>query len=189
MDIPRLNMRSEMAKLNLKITDPEVTMEIKNAKVQTETRAASVEIRHTEGELHIDFKDWRYSALGLKTMADFARDIAAEGKQAAMANIGRVVSEGNRLAAPPRQRATPASIAAAALFDPMPDLRLAKVSPPNISYTPGRLDFQYRAGSINTSASRPEFSATLSRGKVEGYVDPKQSLRQWVTMNEYDIYQ
>lgn len=189
MDIARLNMRSEMAKLNLKITDPKVTLDIKNATVETKTQPARLDVRRTEGELHIDFKDWRYSALGLKTMADFARDVAAEGKQACLSGVGRIVSEGNQLGAPPRQRATPASIAASANFDPMPDLELAVVSPPDISYTPSKLDFQYSAGSIDTSATRPEFSATLSRGTVEGYVDPKQSLRQWVTMNKYDIYQ
>lgn len=188
MDIARLNMRSQMAQLNLDITPPRTLLKSKRAELSIETTPAKVELQHVQAQVHIDFEDWRYTALGHKTMAAFARDVAKDGARGGAAAIDRIVSEGNLLAAPPGQGASPAEISANATFDPYPEVELATVAPPNISYTPGRVEVNYIPGSIRINATEPSLDVKLERGAVKGYVDPKQSLTQWVTMNQYDIY-
>jgi hypothetical protein len=149
----RLDYNTQNARLSLQSTRP---------MVQMETTPATMEIHQPRGELTIDQTPCRYS-IGLKNIADFARDNAALGRQTVMDTIARVAEEGNQLARIESKSNALADIAAASMFSEVPELTWAPIAGPNIKYQAKPVQFNSTAGKVNF---------TVQPGTLEGDYQP-----------------
>jgi len=182
----RLNIFQQPAKLELSITDPVLNIRTTSPKTQLSTQPAIVEIRRTEGKLELDFTPYRYS-IGFKNNADFMRDFANEGKQAALEAVARIAQEGDRLARIESKEDAIVQMAIESNFPEPPDITWARIEPPIIHYEPGKVDFNVIRGKVDLNLQRGTVELNLQRGEVKGRITQYPSIRFWTTNNEVDM--
>lgn len=158
----RINITTQPIRLDYTINNAKLDLQTTQAKVQLETTAATVEIRQSQGELTIDQYPCRY-AIGLKNIADLARDFAALGRQTVMDTIGRLAQEGDQLARIQNKSNAIADIAASSTVSEVPDITYAYIPLPNIHYQANPVQFNPKDGKVNL---------TLQRGTVQGDYQP-----------------
>ena len=123
-----------------------------------ETRPPELEIRQPWGELTIDQTEYRYS-IGLKTIADFARDNAELGKQALQETVARIIDEGDEMARIEVNYNPIAEAAFAACVQEAPSFVWARTTPPEIRYQAMPAEIKVIEGQVSYS---------LQRGRVDG---------------------
>ncbi|AFQ45767.1 DUF6470 family protein [Desulfosporosinus meridiei] len=149
----RLDYTNNSAKLSRQTTQP---------KVEIETTPPTVEIYQPRGELTIDQYPCRYS-IGLKNIADFARDNAALGRQTAMDAIARIAQEGNQLARIESKTDAIVDIAANSALSEAPEITYAYIESPEIHYQANPVQFNPKYGKVELN---------LKRGTIEGNYQP-----------------
>ncbi len=153
----RMDYKTQNARLDLKSTPP---------KVQMETTPATLEIRQPRGELTIDHTPFRYS-LGLKNIADFARDNASLGRQTVMDTIARIVGEGNQMARFENGSNAIANIAYGASLVKVPEFTVAPLAAPNIQYQANPAQIKAMAGNVNVTVQPGRVQGDYQPGKVD----------------------
>lgn len=149
----RLEYNINNAQLNLRTTKPQVKIK---------TTPPLLEIRQPSGELTIDSYPCRY-AIGLKNIADFARDNAILGKQIALETIGRIAQEGDQMAQIQNKTNAIADIAFSHTITEAPDITYARIPLPNIHYQANPVQLNFTKGKVDL---------TLQRGTVQGDYQP-----------------
>lgn len=163
----RMEYTTQKAMLNLQSTQ---------AKVQMETTPVTLEIRQPRGELTIDHTPYRYS-IGLKNMADFARDNASLGRQTAMDTIARIVDEGNQMARFETKHNVIANLAFGASLGEVPDLTWAPIAAPKIHYQANPAQINSNAGKVNVTVLPGKVEGDYQPGKVNGLVTQYPSIK------------
>jgi len=153
----RLDYNTHNAKLNLQSAPP---------KVEMETTPATLEIRQPKGELTIDHTPYRYS-IGLKNIADFARDNAALGRQTAMDTIARIVEEGNQMARFETKSNVIANQAFNASLGEVPEITWAPIAAPKIHYQANPAKINAIAGKVNFTVQPGDVQGDYQPGKVD----------------------
>lgn len=154
----RINITTQPIRMDYKIDNAKLNLQTTQPKVQMETKSATVEIHQPRGELTIDNYPCRYS-IGLKNVADFARDNATLGRQTAMETIARIAQEGDQLARIEIKTYAIADIAANSTISEVPDITYARIASPDISYQANPVQFNPTDGNVDL---------TLQRGTVQG---------------------
>ncbi|MBC8015444.1 MAG: hypothetical protein H7X79_06835 [Sporomusaceae bacterium] len=162
--------------LNLQTTIP---------KIEISTEAATLDIRQSLGQLEIDATPCRY-ARGIKNLADFSRDNAQAGRDAAMEAIGRTAEEGNRLARIESGENAIANMAADTNTVPIPEVVLAHVPLPDISYTPNTPKIEVIDGKLDINFERGTVQGDFQPGAVNINVAQYPSIKMWTTENKVD---
>ncbi|HWQ43950.1 MAG TPA: DUF6470 family protein [Desulfosporosinus sp.] len=144
----QINISTQPIRLDYTIKNAQLNLQSPPPKVQTETTAATLEIRQPRGELTIDNTPCRYS-IGLKNNADFARDNAALGKQTVMNAIARIAQEGTQYARIESNSNAFADIAANSSISEVPGITLAHIDAPDIRYQANPVQFNVTLGKIN----------------------------------------
>lgn len=182
----KLNIEQQYARLGLNISEPAVQLDIKPPEIQLSTKAAEVEIRQSQGQLKIDSYPCRYSA-GFRKTGDATAELAEKGMQAALQAIAKIAGDGNRLGAiQTGETDVIAHMAAESMLEEMPDVVLAHINPPKISYQPGDVEFNAGKGKVSLSLERGSVDLALQRGKVQGYIAQRENVRFWTTEGKYD---
>ncbi|HWQ71634.1 MAG TPA: DUF6470 family protein [Desulfitobacteriaceae bacterium] len=144
----KLNISTQPIRLEYTIQNARLDLQFPRPVVQMETTPPRLEIRQPRGELTIDQTPCRYS-IGLKNLADFARDNAALGKQTALETIARIVEEGNRMAQIENKSNAIAEIAADSMLVEPPEITYAHIDSPIINYQANPVQFNFIAGKVN----------------------------------------
>lgn len=174
----KLELTSQRAKLNMKTIAP---------RVEIDTEPAKVEIRQPMGKLEIDQSPCRAS-YGIKSPTDFSREIAEEGKRAALEAIARIAQEGQRMASIESKEDAIVAMATETNFPPPPQVVLARTASPNIRYTASPVEFQVTQGRVNINPQLGSIQTDYQPGTVQGHITQYQSVRMWTTENKYDLY-
>lgn len=153
----RLDYNTQNARLNLQSTQ---------VKVQTELVPATLEIRQPRGELTVDSTPCRYS-MGLKNIADFARDNAALGRQSAMGAIARIVDEGNQMAQIEYRSNAIVNIASNSNISQAPEVVLGHIASPNVQYQVNRPQIDVTVGKVNTTVQPGSVQGDYQPGRVD----------------------
>lgn len=165
----------------------QASLDITNAiaQVQLETPAAKLDIHQSSGELTIDQTPCRY-ARGIKNMMAFNRDNAQAGRESAVAAVGRIAEDGNRLGRIQSKENVIANMAADSMVPEPAEITWAYVPMPEIHYTPKAPQINLTEGKV-TNSSQP--------GKVQGDYRPAQvninvaqypSITMWVSDKKLD---
>lgn len=158
----RINISTQPIHLEYTIINAQLNLKTTQPKVLLETTPATVEISQRQGELIIDQTPCRYS-IGLKNIADFARDNAAKGRQTAMDTIAQIAQEGDQLARIESKTNAIADISANSTVSEVPDITYAHIASPEIHYQANPVQFNPIEGKVDL---------TLQRGTVEGDYQP-----------------
>ena len=158
----QININTQPIRLEYNIQNAKLNLQSTPSKVQMETTLATVEIRQPQGELTIDQTPCRYS-IGLKNIADFARNNAILGRQTAMDTIARIAQEGDQLARIERKTNAIADIAANSTVSEVPDITYAHIALPDIHYQANPVQFNPTDGKVDL---------TLHHGTVQGNYQP-----------------
>jgi len=158
----QINISTRPIRLDYTIKNAQLNLQSTRPLVQMETTPATLEIRQPRGELTIDQTPCRYS-IGLKNIADFARDNAALGRQTAVEGLARIVKEGHRLAHIEDKSNAIAEIAAESIRSEAPDITWAHIDAPIIHYQANPVQFNAIDGKVNF---------TIQPGTVQGDYHP-----------------
>lgn len=144
----QINIFTQPIRLEYNIKNARLNLQSPRPVVQMEMTPPLLEIRQPRGELTIDQTPCRYS-IGLKNLADFARDNAELGRQTALETIARIVEEGNRMARIENKSNAIAEIAADSMFSEVPEITWAHIDSPIINYQANPVQFNFIAGKVN----------------------------------------
>ncbi len=162
----RMNISTQPIHLDYTIRNAQLNLQTTRPKVQMEITPAILEIRQPHGELTIDQTPSRYS-IGLKNIADFARDNAALGRQTSMDTIARIVEEGNQMTRIENRSNVIANIAANSSLSEAPDLTWARIAAPIIQYQANPVQFNPIAGKIIFTPQLGTVQVDYQPGKVD----------------------
>lgn len=158
----QINITTQPARLDYNIQNARLNLQTTQPVVQMERTPPALEIRQPHGELTIDWTPYYYS-IGLKNMADFARDNAAFGLRIAMDGLARITAEGHRLARIENKSNAIADIAASSNFSEIPGITWAYIDAPVMHYQAYPVQFNPIAGKVNF---------TIQSGTVKGDYRP-----------------
>lgn len=162
----RINISTQPIRLEYTLNKAQLNLQTTQPKVQIETTAATVEIHQPQGELTIDQTPCRYS-IGLKNVADFARDNAALGLQTAMDAIAEIAQEGDQLARIESSFNAIVNIAANSTISEIPDITYAYIALPNIHYQANPVQFNPTDGKVDLTLRRGIVQGDYQRGSVD----------------------
>lgn len=162
----RINIFTQPIRLGYTINNAKSNLHTTQPKVQLETTPATVEIRQPQGELTINQYPCRYS-IGLKNITDFARDIAAKGKQTVMETIARIAQEGDQMAQIQNKSNAIADIAASFTISKVPDITYARIASPDIHYQAKPVQFNPKDGNVDLNLHRGKVQGDYQRGSVD----------------------
>lgn len=175
----RLEYNQSFARIGIQSTAGQWDIQQPHAEISITQRPAELTIDQGPGQLDLDLYTAR-KALGFKNAIDMLTDIASQARQVVLEGIGRVVSEGNQMAAIQNHRNAIADIAVQRQErGPMPiqDYDPASYKPVPIGYQPHEttLSWQVHGTEIHATPHTPIINYTP--GKVDVYLDQKNWLQ------------
>lgn len=186
MNMLRLHIEQQPARIGLNITDPFLEIRTTPPRMEMNTESAVVEIQSTLGHFEFDFTPTRAS-YGLKTNMEFMFDYAERGRQAVLESIGKRAQDGDRMAAVYNSSNAFAELAKEAMAPPDVELVWAPLAKPDITYISGELRFNPRPGKLDIQSERGQVNTQLRRGQVDITVDQYASIRFWTTQADVDM--
>jgi hypothetical protein len=166
-----IRIEQQSAKIGIDVQRGRMDIRQPQADVEMHTTPTSIEMNSPQGELHID-QSQAWDALGMGSHTTFMNRIYSESKRIALEGIGRIVENGNRMAAINHKTNAFADIAAEQAFEPsdMNYLGEASYDNVNIDYTPHKVETTVNPGAVDIriTANKPEITYTPS--KVEIYM-------------------
>lgn len=162
----RINISTQPIRLDYTINNAQLNLKTTQPKVQLQTTAATLEIHQPRGVLTIDQTPCRYS-IGLKNVADFARDNATLGLQTAMEAIAQIAQEGDQLARIESSFNAIVDIAANSTISDIPDITYAHIASPNIHYQANPVQFNATDGKVDLTLQRGTVKGEYQRGNVD----------------------
>lgn len=178
MQIPRLTMTSQFARLGLQIDKPVQTIEQPRAEIEQSQPQAKVEVRRTQPRLTIDQTE-AWASMERKNPLRIMEDAAREGMQAIQEGIARRASEGSRLMRIESGEDVAKNIAVELALPPPREM--------NVRFLLGRFGVEYSieqgTTDIDVETSPPTFDVQVKspiheyeRGKVTGVMEQYASL-------------
>lgn len=171
----RINITTQPIRLDYTINNAQLNLQTTQPKLQIETTSAAVEIRQPQGELTIDNYPCRYS-IGIKNIADFAKDNATLGRQTAMDAIARIAQEGDQLARIQNKSNAIADIAANSSVSGVLDITYAHIASPIIHYQANPVQFNPIDGKVDLILNRGTVQGDYQRGNVDIQVSQYPSI-------------
>ncbi len=185
MPIAQLRMEHTDARLGLHITRPIQEIEQPKAELNMRQIPAKLQIHTTHPFVIIDQSEAR-ADLGLKSILRANEEYAAKGRKAALEGIGRRSQEGMMLRSIERGTGGVAlkQISKQKLMKPMlpPQMTfLPRYGSVKMEGVPGTLDIEWQLGGVEMNPIvHTKAIHNYTPGKVEAYVEQKNSLRIWV---------
>lgn len=175
----RLEYSQTFARIGIQSTPGKFDMQSPPAEISITQRPAVLTIDQGPGQLDLDMYPAR-KALGFKSTADMVADIGAQTQQVVLEAIGRIVSEGNQMAAIQNRSNAIAEIALQRQnMGPMPikDYDPGSYDPVQVTYHPHetQLNWEVRGTEIHVTPQAPIINYTP--GKVEVYLDQKNGIQ------------
>jgi len=188
VQLARLEIRQTFARLGLETTRPVQEIAQPKPDLGLTQRPARLTIERVPGRLVID-QSQAWAASGLKDPLTLARDIAAEGRAAALEGIARIAEEGDRMQAIESGENAIATIATEKALPPPADFTITLMPPPfsvKMRYTPTRLLLHWKLGGafFDPKTYRPVHR--YIPGEVNPYLLQKQRLEITVVMPRVD---
>lgn len=162
----RINIHTQPIRLNYNIENAQLNLQTTPPKLEMESTPPKLEIRQPWGELTIDQTDYRYS-IGLKTIADFARDNAELGKQALRETVARIIDEGDQMARIEVDYNPIGEAAFEASVQDAPGFVWARTAPPEIHYQAKPAEINVIEGMISYSLQRGKVDSEYLPGRVD----------------------
>jgi hypothetical protein len=188
MDLSCLNIRQEYAKLNIEINNAKLQLKDggKQVVVDAATSASKLDITTNKGGLKIDSYPSRY-ARGQKSVADFSRDGAQEGRQAIKDFASKCTQTGDAI------RESKGDIPNVIFNNmeigkPPPTVVLKYVTRPSIEYTPDKLNISYRPSEPDIKFKTTKVENNTQFSSINYSLAQEASIRMWVSQGKYDIY-
>jgi len=181
----QLHSASQPARIQISSQPAVLELQSPRAKLSIETEAAKLTIRQSAGVLEIDGTASRAS-IGLKTPAQFARDIAALGKNTVLETTGRIAQNGDRLARIQSGENAVVEIAAEESADNPLDITLAPLAPPEIHYTMPKLEITVTSVKPQIQIEPSPVQAQVTPGNVDIRMTQYASIRFWTTGSQID---
>lgn len=171
MRIPTIQINLQPAQLGVETTPFKLETEQPRATFELNTKAASVNIYSRHGDLRIDqSRAWDALAVGphLETMNSIFRIV----KNIILNTIGRIVEEGNQLAAIHLNTNAIADIAQNRTVDLIELAFAGPAGPDNvdIQYTAHAPEFEPVSGGVNLRAEQNQPRHQFTRGKLDIYM-------------------
>jgi hypothetical protein len=186
MNIPRIQIQQQYAKLGLDADLGQYSMRQPKATIEMETVLPRVEIEQRQGTLNID-QSRAWHALGVGGSLQMMDSIYSLARNVALEGIGRIAERGDRLAAIHTGANAIADIGQeeAFRFHEFNYMGPASVDNVDIRYEPGELVINAQQGRIDirVTPNRPEVEYT--RGKLDIYVE--QYAKVTITPPHIDI--
>lgn len=158
----QVRVSQQNAKARLDVTDPVLNLKIKDPQVQLSSQPLQLEIHQPAAELIIDNYPSTYSR-GIKNNVDFDRDNARKGMQTVYAAIGKIASEGARLAKIENKGQPLAQLAKEALAPKEQEITIASVAQPTIKVTPHEAEVKIVPGRLNIHLDQGTVDGNLQR--------------------------
>lgn len=188
MQLARLEIRQTFARLGLETTRPVQEIAQPKPDLGLTQRPARLTIERVPGRLVID-QSQAWATSGLKDPLTLARDIAAEGRAAALEGIARIAEEGDRLQAVETGENAIAAIATEKAFPPPADFTITLMPPPfsvKMRYEPTRLVLHWELGGAFFDPKTHRAVHRYIPGKVNPYLLQRQQLEIAVVMPQVD---
>jgi hypothetical protein len=175
----RLEISQGNARIGIQSTPGQWDMKQPQAEVSITQKPAELTIDQGPGQLDLDLYTAR-KALGFKNTMDMLTDIGAQSRQVVLEAIGRIVEDGNQMAAIQNHRNAIVDIALEHQdLGPMPikDFDTGSYDPVPIEYHPHetKLDWQVRGTEVHITPQSP--TTNYTPGKVEVYMTQQNWLQ------------
>jgi hypothetical protein len=171
-----IRIEQQSAKIGINIQKGRMDIRQPQADVKMHTTPTTIEMNSPQGELRID-QSQAWDALGMGSPSTLMNRIYSESKQIALEGIGRIVENGNRMAAINHKTDAIADIAAEQAFEPidMNYLGEASYDNVNIDYTAHKVETTVNPGAVDIqiTANKPEITYTPSRVEIYMQQYPK----------------
>lgn len=175
-----LNISQQYAKIDITTVRAATNITTTPAQLNMESEPATIEIRQPKGELEIDWRPFRAS-LGIKDPIEFAQDCAALGRRTVLETIGRIVQDGNRLAAIESGENAVAALAKESTMPPVSEITWAYLEPPRIHYTAHQPVVSPSRGRVNYELIRGTLDLGFQPGQVNIHMVQYPALKLSVT--------
>lgn len=162
----QLNITTQPIRMDYNIRNAQLNLQTTPPKVEMETIPPRLEISQPRGELTIDNTAYYYS-VGLKNIADFARDNAALGRQAALEAIASTVEEGNRLTEIKNPSDVIADLAFESRFSNPGQIIWSPIAAPEIRYQASPAQIEVIRGKVNYNPQPGIVNGDYQPGKVD----------------------
>lgn len=159
MEMPRLTMQSQFAKIHIQSTNATLQIEQPDAEMRIEQPQAKLQMKRTEGKLTIDQTAAR-EAMDIKSVFLRVRENAQYGQQKLMEGIARVAREGDEMLQIQSGRNVLVEQAKRHANPPPKETTIAYIPPPfsvKYHYTPGTqmIDFTEQKPRIDVRTEKP----------------------------------
>ncbi|MCG7407988.1 DUF6470 family protein [Paenibacillus sp. ACRRX] len=174
MNIPRIQINQQFAKLGIESTGGQLSIETPVPKLEVSQKHVSVQMNHSDAQLEIDSRK-AWSALGRARFEEVTDRIAQDSLQISMQNVANIASEGDRLMAFHNKQNAFAEIAREKMFREYPIQIAGPPSYDNVDvvYTPGELHTEWSPGSVSFQFERTKPQIDYYPGKVNPYLVQK----------------
>lgn len=181
-----INVSTQPIKMEFNSRKASLDLTTTGAELNIVTEAATLEIHQQSGELEIDQTPCR-SAYGLRNMPDFVRDCAQAGMNSAVAAVGRIAEEGNRLASIESGENAVANMAADSTVHTPIEITLAYVPLPDIRYTPHAVEITATNSQLTISSHPGSIQGDFRPGRVDINVAQYPSINIWTGENKVNM--
>jgi len=162
----RLQIQTYPIRLEYQTHNSRLQWETTLPKVEMERTPPQLEIRQPKGRLSIDNTPFFHS-IGLKDITTLIREFAAEGRQAALEAIGKIVAKGDRLADLKAPGNTIGELAADSRIKQMGELTWTPIEAPIIRYEASPVEINFIRGKVNFTPHNAVIDSDYIPGKVE----------------------
>ncbi|MBL0385516.1 hypothetical protein JJB07_02540 [Tumebacillus sp. ITR2] len=175
----RLELSHGNARIGVQSTPGKWDMQQPHADMEITQKPAVLTIDQGPGQLDLDLYTAR-RALGFKKTGDMLADVAGQTKQIVLEAIGRIVEDGNQMAAIQNHRNVVADLALEHQdLGPMPiqDVDPGSYNPVGIHYQPHETQLHWEVRGTEIHATPHAAITNYTPGKVDVYLDQKNWLQ------------
>lgn len=171
MNLPSIEIRQQFAKIGMESSRASMKIEQPRADLSIQTTRPEVSIESPRGELTID-QSRAWDALAIGDHLQSMNQIYSEIKNIVMQTIGKIVDEGNQLAAIHRDTNAIADIAQDITIDffELNFAGYASVDNVDISYTARKPEIEVNLGSVNLEVQRHDPIISSEPAKLNIYM-------------------
>lgn len=190
MEIPRLRMSSTQAIIGIQTQNAQVEYETTKPSVEIEQEQAQILLQSTLPKITID-QSQCFSESGLKGVLELIAENASYGLNKMHESAGRIAEQGNQLADIGRSAydaiANQAEYNAFSQFDFDYNMGTMPMSRPRINVIEGRVQVSSDGGTVKITPREGKINLNYTAGKVEIYLQQKNSLTIQVEGGSIDL--
>lgn len=170
MKTPTIDIIQQFGQIGMKITQPDLKLQIKAPDLIIHTQKPDLEIHTTPPEVIIDLRE-SFNSMGLKDIDALARTESDAAKQTSMEGIERRAQEGIALEKAKGPSSAQLAVKASEPKEKKLAIGLMPDTPPRITVKTGGVKGNYTKGDVNVKLDLGEVNGDFTWGKVDVYME------------------